>query len=96
MIGYFHDKCLTVENPLMHSSVFKILFVESLDEISEEDRKKPKYQWFFEDVPLWAYYNHAESGLKEGEIAIYEEEVDFCDENNICIDCYELLWDCEC
>ena len=77
MIEYFYEEGLEINNPLLHSSIFKILFVESLDEISDEDRKKPKYLWLFEDAPLWAYYNHAKSAFQEGQTELDDMEEDF-------------------
>ena len=96
MIVYFFEEGLACNNPLMHSSTFFLLMVESLDEILDEDREKPKYQWLFENVPLWAYYNHAESAFKEGQTMLDDMEEDFCEQTNRCIDCYEKLWACEC
>ena len=96
MIEYFYEEGLEINNPLLHSSIFNILFVESLDEISDEDRKKPKYLWLFEDAPLWAYYNHAKSAFQEGQTELDDMEEDFCKKTNRCIDCYEKFWDCEC
>lgn len=78
MIEYFYEEGLEINNPLLHSSIFKIFFVESLDEISDEDRKKPKHMWLFEDAPLWAYYNHAKSAFQEGKAELDDMEEDFC------------------
>lgn len=96
MLHYFHTVGLAHNNPLMHSSIFYLLMVVTLDEISDEDRANPKYQWLFENVPLWAYYNHAESAFKEGQTMLDDMEEDFCEQTNRCIDCYEKLWACEC